>query len=173
LVLRERLGVPYDHPAQDDRLDAFRGSDRTTHRRSADLERTLEPLRSGRSPSLKWPPHAASARSPRRWLYGLAAAAAVVLAAGALALQWRWSWPAGRAWSVTSNAAVSSRLVVGSALDLAGSDRATVRIARIGTMEVEGDARVTLQSTQGTRHRLNLERGTVRVRVCGASGAVV
>jgi hypothetical protein len=63
-------------------------------------------------------------------------------------------------------------LAVGSALTLAASDRVQFAIARIGTMQVEGDAHLVLESTQGTRHRLSLDRGTVRVRAWAPPGSI-
>jgi hypothetical protein len=163
-------------PEQDDRIDAYLWDPAAPPAADVqDFERMLEPLRfEPAKAALVWPVPAVAGHSRRRWVYSLAAAAALVLAAGSLAAAWRWSWPAGRAWTITNAApAVPGRLAVGSALTLAGSERASIRIARIGTMRVEGDASLTLQSTQGTRHRVNLDRGTVRVRVWAPPGSVV
>jgi hypothetical protein len=139
------------------------------------VEAFLKPLRfDPDAQPLAWPASPAGRRKSRRWWYGLAAAAGLLLVAGWSLAEWRWSWPAGRAWTVVRTApAAPSELAVGSALDLPPADHARVSIARIGTMHVQGDSRVTLQSTQGTRHRLRLERGTVRVRVWAPPGSVV
>ena len=163
-------------PEEDDRIDAYLWDPAATPVGEVqDLERMLAPVRfEPTGTELAWPDPAKAVPSRRRWVYGLAAAAALVLAFGGMAAAWRWSWPAGRAWTIESAAGtVPGRLTVGSALTLSPSERASVNIARIGTMQVEGDARVTLQSTQGTRHRLSLDRGTVRVRVWAPPGSVV
>ena len=110
----------------------------------------------------------------RRWAYRLAAAAAVALAIGWSISAWRFSWPDGRAWSVESaSPAMPRQFAVGSVLDLPGATRARVDIARIGTMQIEGGSRVTLRYTQGIRHRLTLDRGTVRVRTWAPPGSVL
>src|SRR5690349_15347300 len=106
------------------------------------------------------------ARGARRPITGvawkLAAAAAVLIVTGVGLSQWRFSWPSGRAWSVTSQSS-ASQLEVGGTLEVPASQQALVDVARIGTMRVEGGSRVTLRSTQGTRHRLRMETGQVRV----------
>jgi hypothetical protein len=61
---------------------------------------------------------------------------------------------------------------VGAPLLLFGSEEARIKIARIGTMSVKGDARLTLQSTGGSRHRLVLDRGSMHVRVWAPPGSV-
>lgn len=162
--------------SEDDRINAYlwdpsAAPDGTVQQ----VERQLEPLRfDPAARNLHWAPAASTPLRRRRWPYALAAAAVVVLVAGWSVAAWRWSWPAGRAWTIeAAPAAMADRLVVGSVLTLSGSERANVSIARIGTMQIEGDTRVTLQSTQGTRHRLTLDRGTVRVRVWAPPGSVV
>lgn len=96
----------------------------------------------------------------------LAAAAVLLLVAGAALLEWRLTWPRGRAWRVesTSNGS-ASQLAVGETLRTAAAQTALVHVARIGTMRVARDSAVTLRMTQGGRHRLVLDRGTVHVRV--------
>jgi hypothetical protein len=163
-------------PEPDDRIDAYLWDPSAAPAADVqNLERMLEPVRFDPAETpLLWVSGKVAGHGHRRWVYGLAAAAALVLVAGGMAAAWRWSWPAGRAWTIESaGATVPDRLTVGSALTLSSSERARVSVARIGTMQVEGDARVTLQSTQGTRHRLSLERGTVRVRVWAPPRSVV
>lgn len=162
--------------SEDDRINAYlwdpnAAPDGTVQQ----VERQLEPLRfEPAARNLHWASAASTPLQRRRWPYALAAAAVVALVAGWSVAAWRWSWPAGRAWTIeAAPAAMADRLAVGSVLTLAGSERASVSIARIGTMQIEGDSRVTLQSTQGTRHRLTLDRGTVRVRVWAPPGSVV
>jgi hypothetical protein len=59
----------------------------------------------------------------------------------------------------------STQLNLGSTLEVPSAGQALVDVARIGTMRVEGGSRVVLRSTQGTRHRLAMDAGQVRVRV--------
>ena len=142
-----------------------------------DLERRLEPLKLEPAETpLMWPAEKKVRSRALRWTYRLAAAAAVFLATGWAASAWKWSWPAGQAWTMQMESASSSaagQLAIGSALDLPDATRARVSIARIGTMHIEGGARVTLRYTQGTRHRLALERGTVRVRTWAPPGSLL
>jgi hypothetical protein len=94
----------------------------------------------------------------------LAAAAALVIAVATYST-WRWSWPNGRPWTVTTTAGRSEPLAVGSTLRTDADSSALVRVARIGTMRVDGNSAVTLRATGGGRHRLVLQQGTVHVRV--------
>ena len=161
---------------QDDRIDAYLWDPSAPPSAEVQsVERELAQLRfEPASSPLPRPARATPARGRRRWLYGLAAAAVLVLVSGWSVAQWRWAWPAGRAWTVdAAPPAVSSQLIIGSALALSGSERAHVSIARIGTMEIEGGARLTLLSTQGTRHRLSLDAGRVRVRMWAPPGSLV
>jgi hypothetical protein len=137
------------------------------------LEQQLRPLRfdpSARTLRL-------SPRSPRRPVIGIlwkfAAAAAIVIATGVGFSQWRFTWPSGRPWSVSGpSSSGSSQLAVGGTLEVPASGQAMVDVARIGTMRVDGGSRVTLRSTQGTRHRLRMDTGQVRVRVWAPPGSV-
>ena len=137
------------------------------------LEQQLRPLRF--EPSSR--PLKLSPRSPRRPVIGIAwkfaAAAAIVIATGVGFSQWRFTWPSGRPWSVSGQSSpASSQLTVGGTLEVPSSGQAVVDVARIGTMRVDGGSRVTLRSTQGTRHRLRMETGQVRVRVWAPPGSV-
>jgi len=163
-------------PSEDDRIDAYLwdaaappdDAVRQAEQRLGALR--FDPVRT----PLLWPaPAPAVVGHRRRWLYGLAAAV-VIIAAGWSLAEWRLSWPAGRAWTMAATpASLPERLAVGSTLTLPASESARVNIARIGTMQVQGDARMTLEFTQQGRHRLALERGTVRVRVWAPPGSVV
>ena len=162
-------------PSEDDRIDTYLWDPASA---PADevraVESALEPLRF--DPQLRQLVVRAPAATPhrsRRWLYGLGAAAAVVLIAGTLFLQSRSRWPQGQPWVISAGpAAAPDRLAVAAPLLLSGSDEARIRIARIGTMSVKGDARLTLQSTGGSRHRLVLDRGSVHVRVWAPPGSI-
>jgi hypothetical protein len=147
-----------------------------------EVERMLEPLKfDPAAKPLVLPAQPVVHARRWRWTYSLAAAAVVFVAIGWAVSTWKWSWPEGRAWTVNTWAGgrtsgtttgAPGRLAVGSALDLPETASARVDIARIGTMEIEGGARVMLRYTQGTRHRLTLERGTVRVRTWAPPGSV-
>ena len=112
-------------------------------------------------------------RMPVRW-WTLAAAAALVLAVTSVWYsQWRWTWPEGRPWTMSArSASAPEQLSVGAPLDLGRDEHAVVNVARIGTMRVDGGSRLALRSTHGTRHRLELERGRVVLRVWAPPGSV-
>jgi hypothetical protein len=119
----------------------------------------------------------ARTHAPRRLMTrwgSLAAAAIVVIAAGGYAFsQWRWTWPAGRAWTMSTRpASAPAELAVGAPLSLGPDERAVVKVARIGTMRVDGGSQLALRSTQGTRHRLTMESGRLTLRVWAPSGSV-
>jgi hypothetical protein len=137
------------------------------------LEQQLRPLRF--DPSAR--PLKLSPRSSQTRVTGIAwkfaAAAAILIATVAGFSQWRFTWPSGRAWSVSGpSSTASSQLAVGGTLEVPSSGQAVVDVARIGTMRVDGGSRVTLRSTQGTRHRLRMDAGQVRVRVWAPPGSV-
>jgi hypothetical protein len=138
------------------------------------VETALAPLRF--DPQLRQLAVTAPAWKPRRswrWVSGLAAAAATVLIACTLFMWWRSRWPDGQPWVISAGpVAAPERLAVGPPLLLSGSDEARILVARIGTLSVKGDARLTLQSTGGSRHRLVLDRGTVHVRVWAPPGSI-
>ena len=140
----------------------------------AALEQRLRPLRfDPPRGSIAWLTARPIFRRPTLW-YGLAAAAVLLIAAGVSLWSWRLSWPAGRPWAVHSNeASMPAELAVGAPFTIARGARAEIQIARIGQMAVEGDSRLTLLSTQGSRHRLTLDTGSVHVRVWAPPGSVV
>jgi ferric-dicitrate binding protein FerR (iron transport regulator) len=107
-----------------------------------------------------------------RWL--ALAAAVVVLATGAFGFsQWRWTWPAGRAWTLSMRPpSAPSALAVGTPLVMPPMESAVVKVARIGTMRIEGGSRLALRSTQGRRHRLSMDAGRVHIRVWAPPGSV-
>ena len=142
----------------------------------AEIENSLRPL--------AFDPHAHPLRlparrmSPRRLFVPLGIAAALLIAAGVGFLNWRLTWPAGRAWSVTKTAASSSAsspadLPVGGRLQTSTSEHAVLQIARLGVMGVAPDSEVTLGATGPQRHRVDLSRGTIDVRVWAPPGRVV
>lgn len=110
----------------------------------------------------------------RRAAWYALAAAVLLLVTGAAIWTWRLSWPEGRPWAARAAAATApASLAVGIPLTLAAGDRAVFDVARIGQMAVRGDARLTLLSTQGSRHRLTLDKGSAHVRVWAPPMSVV
>lgn len=102
----------------------------------------------------------------RRRAMVLIATAAILIIAVPAAMRWRLTWPEGREWKVVAASdAVPSTLPVGETLQTEPAQWAIVRVARLGWMRVLGDADVTLHNTGTNRHRLALQRGTLRVRV--------
>ena len=154
----------------DDRLDAYLWDPAAPPDEEVrGIEARLAPARfDPASKPLPYPtvPRATERTTGTRWLRGLAAAAAILIVAGAALAAWRWTWPDGRAWTVAAApASTPDALAVGAPFATPASEPALVRIARIGTMRVEGGTALTLRSTSSNRHRLVLEHGAVRVRV--------
>jgi ferric-dicitrate binding protein FerR (iron transport regulator) len=139
----------------------------------ADLERVLGPL--AYRPAER--PLALPVPSRRRWPIVTALAASLAFAAALWLFYWRLEWPAGRAWNVaiatTAGASRTDMLGVGQTLTLDSTSTASVDIARLGTMNVQPGADVTLSATGPTRHRLQLDRGAVHIRVWAPPGRVV
>jgi hypothetical protein len=141
------------------------------------VERRLAPARfdAVRRP-LKLPEDAA--RRPRRVQRRLLAlAAGLVLIAGATAFwSWRWSWPAGAPWPATIQYAApgsgktSARVELDQRFEVPPDASARVQIARIGSMAVAPGSALVLSETRSDRHRVQLDRGAVRVRVWAPPG---
>ncbi|HYC62449.1 MAG TPA: VCBS repeat-containing protein [Thermoanaerobaculia bacterium] len=113
-----------------------------------------------------------------RWLRNVAAAAAALLIIAGVALAavaLRLHWTKGRPWDVIAVAgavtingkAVAARdlLRPGDELRTGGNSRVTIRVARIGAIEVGPSSIARLVTTESRRHRLALQRGTVRARI--------
>src|SRR4029079_3840237 len=137
------------------------------------VERRLAPLRFEAVRRPLTVPASTAART-RRFL---ALAAAITLVAGTWALwTWRWSWPAGAPWPVTIQAAsatsppTASRLQLDRRFELGADASARVEIARIGTMSVAPGTALVLSETRSGRHRVQLDRGAVSVRVWAPPG---
>ncbi len=112
----------------------------------------------------------------RRSIY-LAAAAALILfvAAGVFAtFVLRFKWPAGTPWDITDVVGTPTvagkvvddkdRLTVGETLRTDGQSSVTVRVARVGEVEVAPNSELVLTHT-GDHHRMALRRGAIRARV--------
>jgi len=116
-------------------------------------------------------------RPRRRWRIAvfLAAAALVLVLTGALLLRARLTWRNGEPWQVTSLAGSPrvagtaftqrTQLAVGEVLETDDVSRARVRIASIGSMEVEPGSRLRLVTTRTRHHRLALDFGTIHARL--------
>jgi hypothetical protein len=98
------------------------------------------------------------------------AAAAVLLAFGVAGLAlWLWSWPEGREWPTLEGP--TATLGVGETVTIDPGESLVVRVARIGWMRVEGEARVRLLSTASNRHRVALDEGTLHAGVWAPPGS--
>jgi len=138
----------------------------------ADLEQTLSPLafRSAEHP-LTIP-----ARSRSRWPVFAAVAATLLVAVASGLLYWRLQWPAGRGWPMELSTGAAARLetlAVGQTVAIDGATTASIDIARLGTMNVLSNSQVTLNATASAKHLLQLDRGSMRVRVWAPPSRVV
>lgn len=139
------------------------------------LEQQLAPLRfDPATRPLELGRRALPVRRPvRRWLAFAAAASVVLAVLGWGFSQWRWSWPSGKPWAVSTRpSSVPAELAIGTPLSLASADSATVEVARIGTMRIDGGSRLALRSTQGSRHRLLMDMGRVSIRIWAPPGSL-
>lgn len=103
------------------------------------------------------------------------AASLVLVAAGAYGLwSWRWSWPSGSPWTVAisrpASASTTAELRLDQPMHLDAAATAKVRIARIGTMQVQPGSSFTLVESSSRRHRVQMDAGAVRVRVWAPPG---
>ncbi len=120
-----------------------------------------------------WPitrPSSAGRHKRRIALAAAAALAACVAGIGAW-IPWRLQWDPNRQWAIETNTpALPPALHVGQTLATMAGQSATVRVARIGRMEVLPGTRVTLADTRAGHHRLALLEGRVRARVWAPPG---
>lgn len=117
------------------------------------------------------------ARPRRRWRVALsiAIAAVVLIVAGVLLLRARLTWRNNAPWQVTSLAGSPrvagnvftqrTQLAVGEVLETDSASSAQVRIASIGSMEVEPGSRLRLVTTRTRHHRLALDFGTIHAHL--------
>ncbi len=108
------------------------------------------------------------------WL-AVAAALIVIFASVAIWFAVRFRWRNDAAWDIvhvegapTLDGRVidaNARFAVGEELRTDAKSRVTVRVARVGELEVSPNSRVTLVDTGSRRHRLRLDRGSISARV--------
>ena len=110
-------------------------------------------------------------RRGRRVLRIAAAALAACVLGIAAWIPWRLQWSDHRQWPVeTRIASAPASLRIGTTLRTTGSEAVTVRVARIGSMDVLPGSRVRLVETRTGRHRLELLDGRVRARIWAPPG---
>ncbi|MCA0392529.1 MAG: hypothetical protein LCH70_00180 [Proteobacteria bacterium] len=110
-------------------------------------------------------------RRRRRALLAAAVALAACVATVAAWVPWRLHWDERRQWTVDAGAgAAPVALGVGRTLTTSADESATVRVARIGRMDVLPGTRIRLLDTRGGRHRLELLEGRVRARIWAPPG---
>lgn len=109
----------------------------------------------------------------RRRLLPLTAAAALAACMAAVAawVPWRLHWSEHRQWAIEADArTLPAALAVGQTLTTAAAQSATLRVARIGRMEVMPHTRIRLSDTRSGHHRLELLEGRVRARIWAPPG---
>lgn len=110
-------------------------------------------------------------RRARRAVLASAVALAACMAAVAVWVPWRLHWEERRQWAVDADAGpLPATLGVGNMLTTSAGESATVRVARIGRMDVLPGTRIRLLDTRGGHHRLELLEGRVRARIWAPPG---
>ena len=117
-------------------------------------------------------------RFPRRWVPLYAAAAAIVLIAGGG--WWKVNRSTSASWEVTlfdaAPSAPSRRvtghrgLPVGGWLETNDAEKALIKVADIGNVNVDPSTRVRLIDTRAGDHRLELVRGTLHATILAPPG---
>ncbi|HUL72342.1 MAG TPA: hypothetical protein VLT86_04535 [Vicinamibacterales bacterium] len=133
----------------------------------ADLERRLAPLAFDPTPRPRLRPRA-------RWraivLVGTIAAS-LALAVGFGYYRWRLAWPANRAWTMVvtepgpSAPVTPGQLGVGEPLAVPSPASAHIDVARLGTIDATPGTELTISATESQRHRVEMTRGSVDVRL--------
>lgn len=120
---------------------------------------------------IAWPRPRPSRVRRRRVALAAAAALAACVAGVAAWVPWRLQWSEHRQWAIEASAETLPRTWnVGQTLATSASQSTTVRIARIGRMEVMPGTRIRLSDTRTGHHRLELLEGRVRARVWAPPG---
>ena len=110
-------------------------------------------------------------RRKSTWL----AAAAMIALCIVGAYLFRLHWPDGRPWAIETVDGTPTvngepvqrhdRLGIGDTLVTDSKSRVTVRIARVGELEIQPGSELELIATSRGRHRIDLRRGTINARV--------
>lgn len=110
----------------------------------------------------------------RRW-FPLAVAAALVVIVAASAFIIRFQWRNNAPWEIETVDGMPTvagkpiqrhdRLRVGETLITDEHSRVTVRVARLGELEIAPGSEVELVTTRRGRHRIALHRGTINARI--------
>lgn len=116
-------------------------------------------------------PGAGRCKRGRRTWPAVALAIAACMACVAAWLPWRLHWEESRQWPISAGViAAPASLGVGGTLTTAAGESATVRVARIGRVEVMPGTRIKLLDTRAGHHRLALLDGRVRARIWAPPG---
>lgn len=116
-------------------------------------------------------PAAVPHRRRRRWVLAGAAALCACVMGLVVWMPWRLQWQDNRHWSIATHTVFSpAALDVGSTLTTEAGQAATVKVARIGRMEVLPRTRIRLLDTRTGHHRLELVSGRVRARIWAPPG---
>jgi hypothetical protein len=109
----------------------------------------------------------------RRWAWVAVAATLLLLVGGGYLF--RLHWPDGRPWEIETFDGTPTvngepveghdRLGIGDTLVTDAQSRVTVRIARVGELEIQPGTELRLVATSRGRHRIALRRGTINARV--------
>jgi hypothetical protein len=115
--------------------------------------------------------------SHRRWRLPLRIAATCAIAASvaglaiAAWLPWRLAWTDHAPWTVAGAPDLRLKeLPVGESLVTAAGQHASVRVARIGVIDLSPDTRMTLVETRRGHHRVSLDAGHIRARIWAPPG---
>ena len=111
----------------------------------------------------------------RRRFAWLAAAAALIVIVGASVLAIRFHWRSNAPWEIETFAGTPTvdgkpihrhdRLGVGDTLVTDAHSKVTVRIARVGELDIAPGTELQLTTTSRGRHRISLRRGSIHARV--------
>lgn len=133
------------------------------------IETLLRPYRHVAPSHQRWHIAVRPARRAARSAIRLAIACVLLVMAGVTVwLPWRLAWSAGASWAVAASQA--DTLSVGDHLVTGEGERATVRVARIGTLDLSPNTRMTLLETRQGHHRVSLETGHLRARIWAPPG---
>jgi hypothetical protein len=110
-------------------------------------------------------------RRRRRVVFAAAATLAACAIGIATWLPWRLQWSDGRQWAVETDAqALPKTWAIGQTLATPADQSATIRVARIGRMEILPGTRIRLSDTRTGHHRLDLLEGRVHARIWAPPG---